>query len=118
MSDSAFPLEDTRLPLPSGGHVIVLNRIISTMRDTPGGALTIQYRSTVAASDRKARFFEAQEVARVHEPFADTRGFLSIRAEVCNSLAAAQMREPAEAGFQFVRDSTGTWVADRAHDYP
>ena len=108
-SPNPFPLQERPLRLPSGSEITVLNLAVSIMRDLPGGTFVIQYRTATPAEDASARQREATEVVTLHRAFADEKGLDEIRAEICNTQAAAQMREPAEARYSFFRAADGDW---------
>lgn len=103
-----FPMQTTLITLPSGREVTVLNLIIVDQRGRPGGCLGIQYRSSLAHADRVAQQGEAREVVEFHRSFAEEHGY-SLSAQICNTDAAAQTREPPERSFYFERGSDGEW---------
>ena len=108
-SPNPFPMQERPLRLPSGGEITVLNLAVSIMRGLPGGTFVIQYRTPTPADDASGRRREATEVVTLHRAFADEKGLDEIRAEICNTRAAAEMREPAEARYSFVRAANGDW---------
>jgi hypothetical protein len=106
--DGPFPAREERLTLPSGREVVVLDRIIVSQRGRPGGGLTIRYRSTLPSADVDACLAEAREVIEHQLAFAEECGY-SLSVEVCNTQAAAEMREAPERVFHFVLAADGRW---------
>ncbi len=106
--EDPFPMLHQRLALPSGGKVTVLNIVVLSQPGISGGGVGIQYRSDLPANDLTARCAEARELVECHRELVDVDAH-SISAQVCNTLAAAAMREPPEHTFLFTRDTEGRW---------
>jgi hypothetical protein len=110
MPGHPYPMQETPLRLPSGRVVAVLNLIATRKARQPGGTFSVQYRTAVPASDPEDRRAEAAEVVGAYAAFAEARGYGLIRAEVCNTRAAAETREGPEAIFRFGRGPDGRWL--------
>ena len=105
-----YPIQQTPLTLPCGVEITILNLLVSRMLDLPGGTFVIQYRTPTEAADMAARLSEARELVALHQAFADKEGLDEIRADICETVAAAQMREPAQTRLSFCRDDAGVWT--------
>lgn len=103
-------MQERPLALPSGGVVTVLNLVVFVKKDESGGTLSVQYRSTLPPDDSTGRLAEATEVAEIHRAFAEAQGFGVVRAQVCDSQAAAEMRALPEMTFRFERGDDGGWA--------
>jgi hypothetical protein len=114
-------MQETILPLPSGGNVVVLNLMVTEQRGRSGGMFSIQYRSTVPSSDVETRRAEAFEVISKYAAFAEEQGY-SLSAQICNTDAAAETRELPERIFYFELGADRQWVyrysvnAEGAHE--
>ena len=106
--DRPFPMQEHPVTLPSGRVIVVLNQIVVSQRGVSGGSLGIQYRSQVSAVDRAEQLSEAREVAELHRAFAEAQGY-TLSAQICNTPAAAETREPPERAFYFARSDAGEW---------
>jgi hypothetical protein len=109
-SPNPFPMQERPLTLPSGREITVLNLAVNIMRGRPGGTFVIQYRTSTPAAEALARESEATEIVTMHRSFADEKGLDEMRVEICNTQAAAAMREPAETRYSFGRSATGDWT--------
>jgi len=107
--DNPYPMREEPLSLPSGGRVTVLNIVVVNRARSPGGSFGIQYRSAIAGTDLLSRRAEALEVIECHRNAIPVHTHL-VSAQVCNTQAAAEMREPPEQTFCFVRDASGHWA--------
>lgn len=107
-----YPTQRTPLTLPSGHVVVILNLVVSTQAGQPGGAFTVQYETRHPASQHAARQAEAVEVVEAHRAWAEAHGFDVITAAICNTLAAAEMREMPEVVFYFKPGVDGRWILD------
>lgn len=107
-----YPTQRTSLTLPSGRVVVILNLVVSTQAGHPGGAFSIHYETRQPAAAHAARQAEAVEVVEAHRARAEERGFDLMTAAICNTLAAAEMREMPEVEFYFKRGLDGRWVLD------
>lgn len=105
-----YPLQETPLSLPSGRVVVVLNHVVYTPQGRPGGHFAILYRSVTPASDAAGRRAEATEVIAQYETWAEERRYRALSAQICNTQAAAEMREAPELIFTFERGTDATWT--------
>lgn len=108
-----YPANDSPLTLPSGTVVRQRNLVVFRGHNVSALTITIETPTPAADSVRVAR--EAQEVATLHDTFAQRQGISRITIAVCRSQACLELREPAAEMFHFVRTSDGSWQVDRAH---
>ena len=111
-----YPTQRTPLTLPSGHVVVIRNLVVSTQAGQSGGAFSILYETTQPASEHAARQAEAVEVVELHRSWAEERDLDLMCAAICNTDAAAEMREMPEVVFFFKRGLDGRWMLDREAD--
>ncbi len=102
------PAHDEPVHLPSGRTVQLYNLLAARKEGGPP-SLSIQYGSTLSASDTVARRAEAGEVIRHFAELLERIGATSASAQICATRAQAETRDPPEQSFWFHRTADGTW---------
>jgi hypothetical protein len=104
----AGPLSDTPLGLPSGTVVRVRNLVIFKNLGGPG-SLTIYIETPTAAHDADRLAREAQELATMHDMFAQTQNITTISVAVCRTPECIELRGAPSERFSFTRANDGAW---------
>lgn len=103
-----YPLQERQIVLPSGRMITLYNVIV--FRGQHGAeSVGLQYRTelpTEAVGERRA---EAAELVALYAPPAAKEQLRRATAQICNTRAAAEMRERPEQILLFERDASGRW---------
>src|SRR5262249_55430397 len=109
--DWPYPTIDKPLPL-TGGDVVQLYSLIIFVPTSGDKALTIQYGTSIPATDRRGVIDQALAVATALTEFADTQGIRRANAQICRTRAQAETREPIAESVVLARGSDGSWIED------
>ena len=110
-----FPLQEQPLVLPSGRVVRVYNLLSLTQRDDSSMLLRveptfrIQYGTRIGSDQPAERAAEAAEVIAYFLGEAPADHTMVAYAEICDTPAQAERRDPPQVTFEFRRDQAGAW---------
>ena len=115
LSMATFPLQDQPLILPSGRVVVIYNLLFLTQRDDPSMSLRveptfrIQYGTRIGSDQPAERAAEAAEVVAYFLGEAPAEHTMVAYAEICDTAAQAERRDPPQVTFEFRRNQNGAW---------
>ena len=107
-SPSPYPLQDRPLELPSG-RVVQLYNLVSIVGPDGSSSFGVQYRSKISPSDEINRREEATEVIAKFAHLFSRPDVTHVSAQLCETRAQAEMREPAAVILQFERGDDSAW---------
>ena len=106
--DWPYPAIDKPLPLANGDVVQLFNLIIFSALSGEK-TLTIQYGTSIPATERAALIEQALAVATQLSEFADGHGITRGNAQICRTRAQAETREKITEIISLGRSSDGSW---------